>query len=134
MGTLILNASGQVDIYKYTPAKELILTRKNTILPLALDVVARLLGNFNIGKVDIIKITNAGLAISSGIITIYEHPALNQVRYSAFFNKASFNSYFDKIELIASSMGPIAQIIGIAGQKTDQQELSISWTITISTP
>lgn len=132
MDTLTLNASGEVSIYQLTPEKKLILTRKNTILTLVLDVVARLLGKFTIGTVDTINIYKSGLLLSSKTISTYAHPGTNQVSYNVIFDTASFNGAFDELGLFSSSMGRIASLTALVGSKDNTQSLSVTWTITIT--
>lgn len=132
MGNFSLNASGRVNLYKYTPEKELYFTRSNTILPLALDVVARLMGNFAIGNIDTISIYKSGLLLASTPIITYTHSALNQIQYSAIFSASSFSGDFDQIQLSSSAMGPIAELDDVDGTKSGTDQLGITWTITIT--
>ena len=132
MGIYKLIARGEFKIYKVPPNKtELIETRSNSILPLMGDVVARLLGNFIIGRVDQVGIYKSSLNLAMVPIINYTHPNTNQVEFSALFNEASFNGDFDELGLFSSNMGQVSKLIGTAGNKTDQEHLLITWTITI---
>lgn len=132
-GQLNMTASGKVQIYKINMyKKELLLTRSNTILPLMYDVIARMMGRFSIGNIDQIKVYNGGLLLATGDITQFIHPDTNQVTYIAIFNEDSFNGAFNEIALYSSAMGRVAELTSIDGSKTNAEQISITWTITLA--
>ena len=133
MGNFNFNASGQVSIFKITNnKKQLIETRSNAILPIMSDVAARLMGNYPIGKIDEVSIYYQTLNLATVPIISYNHPAVNQVQFSALFDEASFNGDYDELGLFASNMGKVAQLPNVNGTKTNADKLLITWTITIS--
>lgn len=133
MGILKLHARGQVSIFKITNnKKELIKTCSNTVLPLALDVVARLMGNFAIGKIDSVSAYKSSLSLAETPIISYSHPSTNQVQFNALFSETSFSGAYDEFGLFASNIGRICALTGVSGNKLNTEQLLITWTITIS--
>lgn len=133
MGNIRMSASGQVRIIKiYANKREVLLTRSNLVLPLAADIIARLMGNFPIGKIDSISIYNMGLLLSTIPISSYTHPGTNQVQFVGIFKEDSFAGNFDELGLFASNMGQFARLAPVAGVKSNTEQLSITWTININ--
>jgi len=132
MGIYKFNASGEVSIFRLTTnKKELIETRSNSILPLMKDVVARLLGNFAIGRVDTVKVYRATLLLASVPIVEYIHPELNKAQYNVVFDEGSFSGSFDELGLFSSNMGQVSKLSGLSGSKLSTEKLLITWTISI---
>ena len=130
---LKLSASGKISIYIINNGvKQLYLTSSNLIMPLAADIIARSLGNFAIGKVNYIRVYNGVTLKAAASISVYNHPATNEVEYVAVFSEASFSGAFTKFQLEANGMGVFSEVTGLTGSKLITEQMSISWKITIS--
>lgn len=132
---LNLYASGEVRIFKLTPSNaRLSNTRSNTVLTLSKDIVARLLTNNPIGKIDTLKVYLGATLLATGNVNAWNHPSTNEAEFEVLFEDTDFSGDFDKIQLCASNMGVFAEVSGdgVLDTKLITEELMFSWLITIS--
>lgn len=130
-----LSARGEVKIYKINLGKkELVKTTSNLVLTLSKDIIARLMTNNPIGKIDSMYVWLGSTQLSTGSITAWNHPTTNEAEFECPFDPTSFSGDFDKIQLASSNMGVFAEVSGsgVLDNKLITENLLISWLITIS--
>ena len=133
---LLSIASGKITIaIKINNKWEEVLTRSNTILPDAQQIIAKNLLQDPAAKIDEIKVVSGVTLKATGVISTYTYSAIlgKQAIYVALFSTTSFCGNFDYLSLGSSGLGLLlAEVTGLTLSKLNTEQLLITWKITIA--
>lgn len=135
--TAKIAASGKISIYKLVDnKKELILTRNNTILANAANLIALTQSGDTSARLTNIELYLGAVLKGNGVITTRTYDVVEgspQVTFETVFNEASFNSNVDNAKLGPSdplTLGYFAEANFASLLKDGTHQLIIQWTIT----
>jgi len=133
-----LNARGVISIYTLdTNGKHELLTRNNTILANAVNLVASIMAGVTAAGITNIRVYNGVTLKANGLITAKSNPTVNSVKFEALFNAASFNGNFDNAKLgpaDSGTLGNFAEGTFAVQNKLNTEQLLVTWEITFDVP
>lgn len=128
-------ASGVISIYRvYSNNTQLLLTRKNAVLPNASNLIALIMSGDASAAISQITLLLGASTKATGVISnkVYDSEE-NSVEFSATFSENSFTGNVDNAVLGPSdpiTLGNFSEANFAAVSKTNIQMLSVSWKIT----
>jgi hypothetical protein len=133
-----LNARGVISIYTLdTNGKHELLTRNNTILANAVNLVASIMAGVTSSNITFIRVYNGVTLKSNGLITAVSKPTVNSVKFESLFTTTSFSGNFDNCKLGPSDPitdGNFAEGTFAVQNKLNTEQLLVTWEITFDVP
>lgn len=105
--------------------------KRNAIAPLAKEIAAKRLIQHPTSTIDKIRIYNGTTQIAEGQISATTIVNPQEVQFDCEFLAASFSGFFDRVALVASGIGPFAELEGLQITKGLTEPLLITWKIKI---
>lgn len=111
--------------------RDLVLEKKNMILPNAKTILARCIAGVNY-HIDNIVAYNSNVILASAPITVITYPDFNSVEFTAIFDYTDWSGVADELRLTSSIGGDFSQIIDLNITKDTTVQLGIVWKITFN--
>lgn len=133
-----LGARGVVSIYALdNNNKHELLTRSNTILANAVNLIAAIMAGVTAANITNIRVYDGVTLKANGLITTKSNPELFSVKFESLFNAASFNGNFDNCKLGPSddiTLGNFADTSFAVQNKLNTEQLLVTWEIFFELP
>lgn len=122
------NASGRISIYLNN---SLVYESKNTILPLAKELIVEALASNPLASIDEMGLYLA--AVEEAVTPISLKSTLNgdEVHFEASFSAESYQGNIDAVRLLSTNLGPVAEVTGLALVKGNEI-LLLTWNIKLN--
>lgn len=100
----------------------------NTIVNNAKTILAHLLGGDNWFITEIVALKAATILATDSSLTV-NYLSATEVEFIGKFSESSFNDTLDELQLYSAAGGLFARLTGLTIQKTDAQQLGVTWVI-----